>query len=142
MWAETQPRTVLSGLKLPNGEIVTSDDAMCEELAQHWRQTFLSQPSDATAARELVNEVLGMADIPPPTKALSSHFLVPCPFYVLDGLKCQVKWPPNSNLVLLRRMHCAHPPVRRLPCGCLIQPSPEARPSSRWSLAATPPSVL
>ena len=32
IWAHTQRRAVLSGLKLPSGETATSDDAVCEGL--------------------------------------------------------------------------------------------------------------
>ena len=74
MWARSQPRAVLSGLKLPDGEI-TSDDAVREGLAQHWRQTFLWQSSDETAASELMNDVPEMPEIPPPTQAMVAHLV-------------------------------------------------------------------
>ena len=73
MRALTNHRAILSGLRIPNGGIATSDDAACEGLAEHWKTTFLWQPSDETAASELKNVVPAIPDIPPPTKAMVAH---------------------------------------------------------------------
>ena len=64
---------MLGVLKLPNREMATSGDAVCERLVQHWRKNFLWQPSDETAPCELMSDVPLIPDIPPPTKATVAH---------------------------------------------------------------------